>query len=285
MERVEPILEYVALSREYLPVAQDYMASNENDSEEITRLKGQNILFPFHSRYPRFLIREIFLTGATAGGDTNRAYVLTGNLTGLTNEPKVYGEPARFEIDFAKGNGNKYHASGSLDHRGEQPRDSLWIAAKNFGLGNIKLTKSGGFPRNLSAGKSDISLDGLFVDDDINLDIELITSPVRFIFADSASSRVTKIVHEMFSRFEKLNITIGLHGVIDDVRFKLASNIDKVLSQRLKEIFAQDIRKARKKIEDYVRAEIGKHQRDTAKLSSDKMKSLNAEIQKVRGSG
>lgn len=253
--RLDQLLGYVNTGRKYLPTAKKFLVSEKEESPP--RLQGQNIHYPFHYRYPRFLLRQAHFSAATAAGDTSQAYFLSGDLTGLTNEPPVFGRPTRFVIQSNRIGGNQYEISGTFDHVTDVARDSLWVGAKNWGLGQVKLAKSSYLPQSVSASKGNINLAGFFIGDQIDLKLDFTASPVQFQFNDTKGI-IARVIQDVLSALKQLEVNLKLTGQKKNYQMQMRSNVDVVLANRLKSILADNLQKARQQVEQYVNAEVEK---------------------------
>jgi uncharacterized protein (TIGR03545 family) len=280
VNKTQQILDYVALGRKYLPTVKKLKGSEKEKSPP--RLKGQNIIFPFHYRYPKFLIRKISLSGATAAGDTNQAYFISGILNGLTNEPVVYGRPTQFEIDLNRLEGNQYNVKGSLDHTAEIAHDSLWISANRFALGEVKLKKSKYFPQALKAKKGNISAAGFFIGDGIDLKLDVDASPVEFIFKQDSGDKITKIVKDVLTDLNRVTLTTQLKGDTTNYKMRLNSNVDQVLANRVKQTISQNLKQAQLQVENYVNAAVDKSRVKVETLVEKNKKTMLAELDAVK---
>ncbi len=251
VRKVEKILGYVALARKYIPSTS--LTKSKPEKTSPPRLKGQDIYFPFHYRYPKFLLRNAKFSAATAAGDTAKAYFIEGNLTGLTNQPAVYGLPTKLNFNLMRVDGNRYAISSSFDHREEIPRDTVKLQAKNFRMGKIMLKKQKYFPIALSANKGDVELAGLFIGDKIDLSLNLVASPVKFIFENEAKEKVSKIIRDVLNGINQINLNAELIGETQDYQLKMNSNVDKVLANQIKLTLAKNLREAQLQVENYVR--------------------------------
>jgi uncharacterized protein (TIGR03545 family) len=281
VQRVEQVLDYIALGRKYLPMAQAAMTSSKLEAPP--RFKGQDIHFPFHYRYPRFLAREIKLSGATAGGDTSRAYFLSGEIKNLTNQPTVAGLPTQFNLDFLRVDGNQYTMSGSFDHTTEVGKDSLWIAANNFALGQIKLPDNKHLPHALAAQKGDVALSGFFVGDALDLRVNVKAAPVSFDFSTTPKDFVSNVVQDVLAGFTQLELGVQLQGERSNYGLSIHSNLDNVLADQLKKVVGEKLAEARMQIETRVRAEVDKRRKEAEALVENYKQNLTAEMQKARG--
>ncbi len=281
VQRVQQVLDYVALGRKYLPMAQAAMTSSKLEAPP--RFEGQDLHFPFHYRYPRFLAREVKLSGATAGGDTSRGYFLSGEIKNLTNQPTVSGKPTQFKIDFQRIAGNQYTMSGNFDHTTNVPKDSLWISANNFGLGNIKLPSNKHFPHGLAANEGDVTLSGFFVGDALDLRLNLAAAPVSFDFSTTPKDMISNLVQNVLAGFTRLELGVQLQGAASNYAMSIHSNLDNVLADQLKKVVGEKLAEARLQIETRVRAEVDKRRKEAEALIENYKQSLTAEMQKVRG--
>ena len=70
VNKTQQLLNYVALARKYLPTIKKLKGTEKQKNPP--RFKGQNIYFPFHYRYPKFLLRKAIFSAATAAGEAAR---------------------------------------------------------------------------------------------------------------------------------------------------------------------------------------------------------------------
>jgi uncharacterized protein (TIGR03545 family) len=270
----------VATGRKYLPHAKKLKGCPRE--KKPPRFKGQNIYFPFHYRYPSFLLKKAKFSGATAAGDTSRAYFVDGTLAGLTKEPNIYGKPMRFDLQLMKVSGNQYKVTGSLDHTTDVSYDSLWVSAKNFDLGEVKLKKSKYFPQAVKAKKGDIALAGFFIDDDIDLKLNLDASSVNFLYEQQAKDRISQVVRDVLAGLTRLTLDTRLSGKADNYKLSMNSNVDQVLANQVKQTLQKNLREAQQQVENYVRAEVNKRQNEVESIMEENRQKLLAEMDKAK---
>lgn len=279
MRQFDQISGYIQLGRKYLPTAKKLLISEKE--EKPPRFEGQDIYFPFHYRYPRFLLRKARFSGATAAGDTSRAYFVNGTLTGLTNEPPVFGKPTRFDLSSAKQQGNQYQIMGVLDHRTEESRDSLWIKSANWGMGKVKLAKSNYFPTEMRSQKGSLDLSAFFIEKRREISLKAVAAPVSFSFGES-KGRIAQIVREVLSALNRLEIDASLRSGDGSRDLRLNSNIDDVLSRKIRSLLDEKIQQARQQVEEYVRAEVQKQRLKAEKRVNDIKENLMAEADTLK---
>lgn len=277
--QVENLLGYVNLGRKYLPTAQKLVASPK--VEKPPRFKGQDIHFPFHYRYPRFLIRTAQLSGATAAGDTARAYFLNGLVRGITNEPRIYGRPTRFDVDLARVAGNAYQLAGSLDHTTNIAYDSLWFTAENWALGRLKLAESKYFPQAVRADKGAVKLAGFFIDDQIDLSLNFAATPIYFDYQPN-TNKIAEIVRQILSALTALDLQVQLLGQKKDYEFRMQSNVDRVLAQSINNLVQANIQKARLQVENYLQNQVNQSRSQAEGILNKYQQQLLAKMDQAR---
>jgi uncharacterized protein (TIGR03545 family) len=277
--QVEELLGYVNLGRKYLPTAQKLVASPK--VAKPPRFKGQDIHFPFHYRYPRFLIRTAQLSGATAAGDTARAYFLNGLVKGVTNEPQIYGRPTRFDLKLARVASNAYNLAGSLDHTTNIACDSLWFSAQNWALGRLKLAESKYFPQAVRADKGAVQLTGFFIDDQIDLNLNFAATPIYFDFNPN-TNKIAEIVRQILTALTTLDLQAQLLGQKKDYQFRLKSNVDRVLAQSINNVVQANIQKARLQVENYIQNQISQSRSQAEAILNKYQQQLQAKMEQAR---
>lgn len=255
--RIELILSYVEIGREYLPAAEALFASDQVESPP--RFEGQDIHFPFHYTYPRFLVKKIRASGMTAAGDSSRGYALEGNIFGLTNEPPVFGKPTRFDLKFFREAGNHYAVRGAFDHVGKTAKDSIWISSDNIRLGRQKLKAGKYFPASLHAERGGVNLTGFFSGDALKINLGFHAAPVSFEYASETQDKIAKIVRDVLANVNKIQLDALVAGEKGNYALSMNSNIDNALSTGVMAALSSNLREAQSKLEAGIYDEVGKH--------------------------
>ena len=280
VERYQQILQWIDTGRQYLPVAQTLMQLQKTESPP--RFRGQDIPFPFHQRYPKFLIRRAALSAADQAADTGRVHWLRGELFGLTNEPAVYGEPTRFDLFVGSAAGNQYRLFGAIDHTRSEPRDTLTVEARQVALGRMPLGGDGFLPQAMVAERGDFRLIGIFIGERVNLQLELRAGPVRFEFSEAADGELAGIVRQALAGVQRLDLSARLLGARDAYRLQLSTNVDRLLGRRIKAVFDERLLAAREQVAQYVRGEADRLRRQVERLLQQQEQELQAKVRQWR---
>ncbi|MCA9735169.1 MAG: TIGR03545 family protein [Deferribacteres bacterium] len=289
VEKLESVLHYINLARRYAPAASILFDSEKEPGPE--RFAGQDIHFPFHHNFPQFLIREIELSGGT-GHDSTAGYSLSGTVTGVTNEPAIFGHPTKAELMVEKSAGNSYQLRSVFDHVTETAKDSIWIQASNFKLGKIKLQERAQLPHEIIATKGNARFTGFFVGHAMQLDLKMQASPVKFNYTAAAEGRIASTIREVLDGIKDVDLEAIIKSKQGQQKLQMRSNIDEALSKQLKAILDKNLQKTRDELETRVREEVAKN-RQKAEVAIAGFKhdaeqrlqtyedQLNAEIKKL----
>lgn len=280
ISRIEQMLEYISVGRRYLPAASALFASEEEPSPP--RFEGQDIYFPFHYRYPRFLVKKIRLSGMTAAGDSTRGYALEGDIFGLTNEPPVFGQPTRVDLKFYRQTGNHYAIRSVLDHTGEMAKDSLWVSASNIRIGEQKLPTSKYFPASLIAQRGTFDLNGFFIGDALQISLGFQAAPVEFHYKSDSADRVESIVRNVLASVDKIDLSAKMQGQRGDYALSMSSNIDNAISSGVMGVLDQNFRAAQARLENQVRESIARYREQAESRVAAFQQNTMAEVDRLQ---
>jgi len=264
-------LKYIALAREYMPVAQEVAAAGK--VERPPRLQGQDIRFPITTGMPDFLIEQIVLSAASNQQDSSEVLSVSGEVKGIASDQKVYGHPLTFALNAHLPDARAYAISGKIDHTGEIPEEQFSISASGVRMGSVSLPARPYLPTTVHVERGDLRAHFTLVGDMLDLAVALQARPVRFFIPDSLKNNdiISKVTTSVFSSMDMLELTARITGHLNDLKLHIRSNIDDVLAQRISGIVGESLRQARTKIERRVTAMVSpqRHKVEKLVLSTD----------------
>lgn len=285
-DRFQEAMKYVDFGRRYLPAAQKLMAVNK--VQKPPRFKGQDIAFPRTFAYPEFLLRNLHLSAAVGSAvgrnvPTSRdaeAIQITGDVSGITNEPPVYGKPTTFDVEVFKQNSNAYAVRGVLDHTGDIPADTFRVSAANFRLGTIDLQQNKTFlPSRVDGQRGTVSAMLAVCGDQIRGQVEMLVDHVEFIFADnSANDRVTQAIRSVFSAVDNFRLSAVAQGAAKDLQVRVSSNLDEIFAQRVRGIIQENLHRAQQEIRQRIDKEVAAHRKQAEALLAEKQALVMDEV-------
>ncbi|MBN2012287.1 TIGR03545 family protein [candidate division KSB1 bacterium] len=242
--QVDKYLNYIKVARKYLP-----KKSDKPKKEKPPRMAGQNIRFPDRYGYPTFLIQNIDINGQT--GTTNEApgIKLIGDVTGITNQPWVYGKPTQIELKGERENRPAGTLNGVLNHVTDTSKDSFHVELRNISLNNVAIHKSSYLPQKISKGQATINGTLSFRGDDLFANVDMVAKQLTFNFAESKpSDKFVATVQDVINGMDEITLNSTITGSGDNMDFRMDSNIDELVSKRLKAMGSQALKDTQQKI-------------------------------------
>lgn len=249
------VLEYAHWARKYMPVVEKVKKLlSSGKVENPPRFAGQDIRFFLRNAWPEFVMEHIFVSGASHE-DTSRAIRVSGEVNGVTNQPRLYGKSLNFILKAQRPNSKAYAFTGEFDHTGDIAKDRFQIKATGIQLKSINLPERAYLPIAVQAKRANVSVKFEFVGDQLDVHFNLSARPVHFEFAEEPGNNdvISKVTHDVFDSIEHLKISASLVGLIGGLKLKVSSNVDDILSKRIQGVIGESVQLARAEIDRKVR--------------------------------
>ncbi|GEM_PF-3519861 len=173
------------------------------------RFKGEDIVFFREKMHPPFLIAKAYLAGA--GGE----YVQIENLSW---SPHMHEEPASVEVL-----GGNFELSAVFDRREEMPRDTIDVSYRGFNIGEAS---------------GDLHMEAEFLSEELN-------SELSWKGRGLLPSEWTDYIGLGDPDIE---IKAQVSGKRNSPDFKISSNLDRIISERLKEEMGAQVQEATEQV-------------------------------------
>ncbi len=254
VEKALGALYWVGLARRAVPVAEKARAFAAAGSvKKPPRGKGVNVVFPVKHAWPKWLVRRILISATSSRTDTTRRWDVTGEVTGLTSHPAVYGKPATLRLKGSVPGGARFDLSGVLDHRGNQPVDQFELNASRLRLGKIPLAHASVLPEAVVLGSSETQFSLDLEGEALTLHLTLVSPKAEFVLPrPGEDSPLVRVIQGVFTDLPALQLEVWIRGTIDRPHFAFRSNLDVVLSRKLKEAVGREVQRTRARVEAHV---------------------------------
>ncbi len=152
---VRPLLYWIRRAEEYLPPG---LNPRSYAGTRRARRPGATVLFPRNDGLPRFLL-EHGEVSFVLGGAGPAAGEYFAQMSGLTSDPTLYGQPFRLSARRAEAQRgpSDIRAFGLLDHVSAPIRDSIEVSLRDVSLPTLDLGALGA-RLNLGRGSTELSL-------------------------------------------------------------------------------------------------------------------------------
>ena len=164
------------------------------------------------------------------------------------------------------------------------PNDRIEIKASGVRFGEIALPERPYLPVKVDANRGNLSAELKLIGDDFAFNINLTASSVKFLFANETgnSDVISKATRSVFDSIDKLQISAGISGRIDNPRLSIRSNIDDILAQRVQALIGESARAARTEIRNRVALMTGPKKQELSAFINKNQKEITGELDQMQ---
>lgn len=276
------LLKYIDLAREYMPVAEQFLAAGK--VEKPPRFAGQNIRYPLENAQPKFLMEHILISAATNQADTSQVFYVSGEMTGITSQPRLYGNPLTFALQGQLPKSKAYAINGKFDHTTDVAKDRIEIKASGVRFGKIDLPERPYLPVKIDANRGNLSADLNLIGNEFAFNVNLFASPVKFHFGQLTGNNnvISKVTRSVFASIEQLQISAGISGRIDNPKLKISSNVDDVLARRIQAMIGESASEAKAEIQTRLTAMTEPKKQELTAFVNRNQKQITGEIDLIK---
>ena len=289
INQVESINGYIGQARFYLAKFQ-----GEKEPPKPERRKGIDVHFaPVKKEsYPRFWVQKIAFSGKTP-----KEMEFSGVVENLSSDQKIVGRPTALRLQGTRKDQASLMVSGLFDYRNEQSNEQLTIRLSQLPLNGFRLSDTPLLPSQIESGTGTVAIKALLQRPAFDADI--IFKADNLQFAPSAQNsdmdkRLIRISEQLAASINAIdfNAKIWKKQENEDLHFALHSNLDEQIARAAKQVFQQELERAKQQLlakadaelQKYRRqleAEIAKKEQELQKLIAQGEQQLNKQLQAV----
>jgi uncharacterized protein (TIGR03545 family) len=230
---------YMNKARQYIPPKQTAEQKADAEAKKLKpeqRSKGKNYKFGRPRAYPLFWLQTAALSSKSS--DAEFSGDMKGELKNLTDDQSAVGAPTTlsFQGDFPKQQLFGVHGLLSIDHRGEEPIESLNLKVDTIKVADKALVNSPdvqiGFKSAAADSNFKLEFKGANVDLNSSTDFQKIDYTVG-----AKQAILDDILKNAFKDIPKVNVIANVKGPWSALRF----NIDTNLAHDLQKAFEKQI--------------------------------------------
>jgi uncharacterized protein (TIGR03545 family) len=275
INQIQSILEYINTARYYA----DKMKSEKPEKESPPRLTGQNIHFGTPKTDPSFWIKNISLSG-----EVKRDLFIGGNATNIVSNQTTINQPTEFSIQGQRKDKAGIQFSASLDYRDETPKEEIVLRMQNIPLSGVKLTNFSLLPYKIEKGVGTIESKVKLSGNDLLANILFNGNSINYDYSqgiEGMNEHISKLSQSIAQSLTDINFNAEIREKGGDYSFKINSNVDNLISNKLKGMVSEEADAAKEKLEKRVKSEVEKHQKELEQSVLQKEKELRDQIEKV----
>jgi uncharacterized protein (TIGR03545 family) len=266
-------LGYVAEARTYA----NKLKSDKPEKKDPPRLKGQDIYFYNKYARPNFWIQKIDLSGQTENGIN-----LSGLVKNIVSDQRQIGSPTEIDIKGAGEKGAKVAIIGSLNYLEEVPKENFKVTYAGFSLANTKISESKFLPSKVQKGlgsvESTLNLSG----DNIEGKVKFVGQKLQFDLSNQPKpkNKLDEIIQSIVKSIDMLDVIMVISGKGSDLKFRINSNLDDLVMNKMKAILGDEIAAAKKKLQEKIDKEVNKYKTQLTGMIAEKENMIRSEIKK-----
>ncbi len=259
----EQVKQYLNKAVEYYRLISPYLKKGEEKQKEIEekkfRLAGKYIEYKEKNPYPDLVVKNAKLS--LLAFDSN----ISGTLKDYSDNQKIYGKPLKISFNSKNGKIFKdFKFNSTFDRRTEKEKDNFKINIKDLKGKDYSIQNYIKFTDNRMDIIGDINI---LEEKNLNGFIKLVfvnTKPVV-----TKQDNAGKILSKLFSGINKFYVGINLGGEISSPKLKIKSDLDEMLSKRLRSMVKEKVAKLNADIQKEINKEKEKYQKEIDKYNKE----------------
>ena len=245
VNRVEKVLYYISIIKQYIPEGSD----EEEVKEVKQRALGRDIIFR-EKLYPSLLISLMKVTGTTAKTKEEVGIDFSGLIKNISSSPKLVGAPIILEL-AGNNSTQKLAVNGLFDHRTKDSKDNIKVEIAGLSGTILNIEPNDYLPL---IDTSKVNVAGSF---DLNNSGFLCSADIAFRdIKEKALNSVEgnlKYLAQITNSIKSFDVNLTAQTQdSENLNIKINSDIDKKLYDAISKLFSAKVNEAKDKIKQKV---------------------------------
>ena len=271
---------YMNKARQYIPPKKTTAQKAEDESKKLKpeqRAKGKNYAFGRPHSYPLFWLQKAALSSKAS--DSEFSGNMKGELKNLTNDQDLAGAATTlsFQGDFPKQEFFGVHGLLTIDHRGDDPLESLDLGIDTIKVANKDLLKSNdvqiGFKSAEANSKFKIELKG----ENVNLASQTEFQKIDYNIA-AKQSVLDDLLKKAFHDIPKVGVQASASGPWSALKFNIDTNVAHDLQSAFQKQIQAKISEAQAQLKALIDSKIGGERAKLMSQVSDEQNKIKGEL-------
>lgn len=273
-EKLGSYAKYIEMGREYMPPkkTKEEKAAQKSDFIPRKRGEGKNIRFPITKGYPLFWLQKAKVSSEVSDSNEYSGNI-SGEITNISTAPSAVKDPAQIKVkgDFPKQGIQGFSLNAVIDHRTEDPKETVDLQVASYPVGSQKLSNSSDVTFNITDSKGQIVMNAVQQKSGVNMKIKNFFNSVEYE-VDAKSSLVKEILQGVAKDVNRISVQADAKGAWSSLDWHIKSNLGDAITQAFKKQVEAKIKEAKEKIQNMVNSQI----------AAEKQK-LQAQFDKIKG--
>lgn len=273
------IYSYYLTYEEYSETAEKYIqkmqALKPEKEERPPRLKGQDIQFVKERALPEFWLKRCVLSG-----ETNAGFRIRGEITNVSNQPKIVGLPTRIVITGDRPDKASLKLEVELDFVSNPSSQKLNFEFKRLPISDFNFDHSVKFlPVKVDNSIGDINFRLTRQGGDVKSEFNLMFYNPQFVFlsfspANFYEERLFNVVKNTFSAVRYLDVNASISVINKEFKASISSSLDRQLTAGFRDAIGREVERLKREAEAMARAKLEEIRKEFEARAEEKIKEL-----------
>lgn len=239
------------------------------------RLKGQDIHFIKERALPEFWLKRCVLSG-----ETNAGFKIKGEITNISSQPKIVGEPIRVVIIGDRPDKASLKLDAELYFMDELSKQSLNFELINLPIADFNFDHSIKYlPVKVENSVGDIAVKLARQRNELASEFKFILYNPHFVFptfnpANIYEEKLSNVVKNTFNSVKSFDVNVSIGVVKGRLDVNLNSSLDRQLTEGFREAVGKEIEQLKKEAEAMARAKLEEIRKEFEQRIDEKLKEL-----------
>jgi uncharacterized protein (TIGR03545 family) len=262
---------YIEIARHYIPTKSAQKPVAQKKEEPLVppkRSAGKTFHYAVTTGYPLFWLKKAAISSEISQS------ALSGNVKGeirdVTTDQAYLGRPTLVLLDgdFPKQAVHGLNAKITLDHRTDEPKESLEAKVARFPTGPQMFSDTSDVKFGLTDAKGSSQIEATMVGNNITMAMHNQFSDVKYVI-DSKTAMVKDILESVMKGIPSITMNANVSGSWDHLNIGINSNLGDELSKGFQKQIQARIDEAKGKLQKLIDEQIGGNKKNLqAQLSS-----------------
>lgn len=250
---------YIEMARHYMPTKSAAAPSNQKKEEPLLppkRSAGKTFRYPITAGYPLFWLKKAAISSQVSQSEWSGN--VKGEILDVTTDQAYLNRPTLVLLngDFPKQGVTGVEAKITLDHRTDEPKESIEAKVASFPTGPQSFSDSPDVKFGLNEARGSSQLEATMIGENITMSAQNQFRDLQYTI-DSKTAALKEILTSVMKGIPVINVNANVSGSWNHLNIGLNSNLGEELSKGFSKQIQARIDEAKGKLQKLVDSQIG----------------------------
>lgn len=281
MQNVGKYLYWVDFARENVPSGG--LAGKAEKEEPEHRFEGQNIHFPVERAYPKLWVKKILVSGGTDKAQDPEYFYLKGEVTNISNDQRLTGQPLEAELSGTKGGVTSLAFKARFDRRQDVGVDDYHAKLSGLQVAEMQIGRSDFLPSKITRAVAGANIDVNVPGNRFESMSKISFANIAMAFEGQPKNIVERIVKDVLASLSGFNVTLRLWNSGGNFDMAFATDLDDQIASRTRKVIGDEIARVQNDIRAKVNDRIAAKRKEFESLYNQKKEEVSTRLKSYEG--